>query len=212
MISIAIKNIYRPIHSSPQTSSWNKKLNLDCTTKEIRRKPQTLKIVYSLTQGPPLFWSDVRLFSQSSPVLFPLSPVCRYPWLPPRTCPSTPPGPHALVCPPPPAWRAPCACGKATGPVSSRRSGIQVPTSRGWRCSSHSGSPRELSGVQRVQHKLGLTRDEEKQGDSHGNKTGQLPMYPTVPTRPRIVSPSGIWTARPRSEIRMWPAQERKRD
>lgn len=32
-----------------------------------------------------------------------------------------------------------------------------------------------------------------------------LPMYPTVPTLPRIVSPSGIWTARPRSEIRMCP-------
>lgn len=32
-----------------------------------------------------------------------------------------------------------------------------------------------------------------------------LPMYPTVPTLPRIVSPSGICTARPKSEIRICP-------
>ena len=32
-----------------------------------------------------------------------------------------------------------------------------------------------------------------------------LPMYPTVPTRPLIVSPSGTWTAKPRSDIRIWP-------
>lgn len=34
---------------------------------------------------------------------------------------------------------------------------------------------------------------------------GHLHMYPTVPTRPLMVSPSGTWTARPRSDILMWP-------
>lgn len=35
-----------------------------------------------------------------------------------------------------------------------------------------------------------------------------LPMYPTVPTLPRIVSPSGIFTAKPRSDILIWPARD----
>ena len=32
-----------------------------------------------------------------------------------------------------------------------------------------------------------------------------IPMYPGVPTLPRTLWPSGMWTARPRSEIRRWP-------
>lgn len=34
---------------------------------------------------------------------------------------------------------------------------------------------------------------------------GYLPMYPTVPTRPLMDCPSGTWTAKPRSDILMWP-------
>lgn len=33
-------------------------------------------------------------------------------------------------------------------------------------------------------------------------------MYPTVPTLPLIVSPSGICTARPKSEMRMCPKED----
>lgn len=73
-----------------------------------------------------------------------LSPVYRCPSPPLQTYQSTPPGPRVLVCPPPPAWRALCACGRGTGPVSSQRSDSPAPTSLGWRCSSRSGSPREL--------------------------------------------------------------------
>ena len=36
-----------------------------------------------------------------------------------------------------------------------------------------------------------------------------LPMYPTVPTRPLIVSPSGISTASPKSEILTWPEEKK---
>lgn len=75
-----------------------------------------------------------------------LLPVGRCLWPPLKTCPSTPRGPRALAGPPLPFWRAPCACGRATGPVSSRRSGSPSPTSPGWRCSSRSGSPQELRG------------------------------------------------------------------
>lgn len=87
-----------------------------------------------------------------------LSPVCRCPSPPLRTCQSTPPGPRALVCPPPPASRAPCACGRATGLVSSQRSGSPAPTSPGWRCSSRSGSPRELRGGE-MRSEKGVQRD-----------------------------------------------------
>lgn len=72
------------------------------------------------------------------------SPACRCPSPAPRTYPSTPPGPRALVCPPPPAWPAPCVSGRATGPGSSQKSDSPVPTSPGWSCSSRSGSPQEL--------------------------------------------------------------------
>jgi len=40
--------------------------------------------------------------------------------------------------------------------------------------------------------------------------TEDLPIYPTVPTLPRIDSPSGILTARPKSDILIWPGRKKE--